>query len=116
MRKIKFRVVVSGTMVGYESLRDGSWYKSENGFDWVRGTFGGKHYVRYQYIGLKDKNGVEIYDGDVCRDRPGNKFRIIYYEYQFKPDRSFMNLTGLLKDIEVISNVYENPELLKETK
>jgi uncharacterized phage protein (TIGR01671 family) len=80
-----------------------------------------------QYTGLKDKNGVEIFEGDIlaCEDIVrgiGNKFSIINYPVKYSSRYScfsvFESQVALQKDYanhscEVIGNIHENPELLK---
>ena len=68
-----------------------------------------------QYTGLKDKTAKEIYEGDVVKEWHTN------YEVQFN-DGAFRFKGSGVKDghilspklIEIIGNIYENPELLQE--
>ena len=79
-----------------------------------------------QFTGLHDKNGKEIYEGDIVSfnlksDSEGQPYIIGYIEYQttFSGYRimSFEGSFALdynIKDIEVIGNIYDNPELLEK--
>ncbi len=72
-----------------------------------------------KYTGLKDKNGKKIFEGDIFS--LGDK-RILYivewidngFQGRQNGNSSTVGLTYWNSDIEVIGNIYDNPELLKE--
>ena len=68
-----------------------------------------------QYTGLKDKNGKEIYEGDIVKGNYLKGIGVVEWNDKFcKFDISHkMNITPS-DECEVIGNIYENPELLKE--
>lgn len=131
MREIKFRVYDSRTpnprmyYFSFEEMSglDDSWF--------------GDDFIWQQYTGLKDKNSKEIYEGDIVKQTdPRLKGRGDWYEefYEIKfEDGCFMAVFGKGKnycaepvaryleypeysDVEIIGNIYENPELLGDKK
>ena len=85
-----------------------------------------RHFILMQFTGLKDKNGKEIFEGDIVR-RPlfKTKHQILWvkvltpFGLAFETDTgratNAVHITNLNK-VEIIGNIYENPELLEESK
>ena len=142
MREIKFRAWNSSTE---EMVDFGDLFCKQGHFDALVNTLAtgtaaynsdSQTYILMQYTGLKDKNGVEIYDGDIVHDhyfKNSVSRHKVYWADSFGcwstinlkdpiVDRKQLGYFNEAKNLhrneylEVIGNIYENPELLKEVK
>ena len=114
-REIKFRAWDKGTR---EFVDDVLITANKYGFlyqNWNRCEFAGedRDIILMQYTGLKDKNGKEIYEGDIVSLYFRGENGVVTIR-NFIEDTS--HLSGKLgygdTECEVIGNIHENPELL----
>jgi uncharacterized phage protein (TIGR01671 family) len=119
MREIKFRVWKKDT---------GNWCSRPNmyinGWGELNYVLGGEiedycskdQYDVQLHTGLKDKNGTEIYEGDIVRYSSSShegevKFWMGRFLISSEKDNAHYKLQ-MTSDLEVIGNIYENPELV----
>jgi uncharacterized phage protein (TIGR01671 family) len=72
-------------------------------------------YILMQYTGLKDKNGVKIFEQDIIKNDPGKiavvEFGMGKFFARCSCGMEYQNCD--FSQTEIIGNIYENPELLE---
>ena len=115
-REIKFRAWNKNTQYMWD------WDRIKN--ELYLAFFSQSYWEIMQYTGLKDKNGKEIYEGDIIGAFyfVQDKLTVIFMDGCYQVNNDQDGETGQLlseylrtypNKVEIIGNVYENPELLK---
>ena len=125
MREIKFRCWIPSKKKMFEptSLE---WYKDncptrpEDFAFHVAFTYD-DDFIFLQFTGLHDKNGKEIYEGDIVKAQDGNwevfienleNGVVLSNDKKEEASTKFFDGDYCLAETEVIGNIHENPELL----
>ena len=130
-REIKFRAINAKGEIIYglpytDGVNETSYFKEYNNRLCWRNEKGQhcnqpyKNGTLMQYTGLLDKNGIEIYEGDVVSiNNPKELFQVIFRDGSFYPSSELLQKCDdsfNLVFYEVVGNIYENQELIGEAE
>lgn len=97
-----------GKFCRIHEYKDNGYYKGEVDVD--PDTVG-------QFTGLTDKNGKEVYEGDIVRYRPNNKvYQVVFKDGIFwgEGNNGCGCAAHFFPACEIIGNIHDNPELIEK--
>jgi uncharacterized phage protein (TIGR01671 family) len=124
MRENKFRAWDKDSkLMLYKEFYDHNWYTTPKNDEDGCHTYSSMQYSdQYhkelmQYTGLLDKNGKEIYEGDILKSDYAQALAIVEYIQEYarfgaKLKHGCYIDTASWPEREVIGNIYENPKTL----
>ena len=117
MREIKFR----GKRIDNDEWVYG-WFSEDYGFAEILTEYNDCEVILEtvgQYTGLKDRDGVEIYEGDVIQEFAGEHAQGVWEHSNVsvvEDLRWIPESLGFADCTYIIGNIHDNPELIKEKK
>jgi uncharacterized phage protein (TIGR01671 family) len=124
MRTIKFRQFYHGKMMFFGFMDEGHTHNS-----FISPVHCcNKKYPAMQFTGLQDSKGVDIYEGDLIKNKSGRICEVVFNKYCAAFDSKIRSDGSLDSEaysgrsilwrshVTVIGNIHQNPELLEAIK
>ena len=124
MRELNFRAFdkdyknTFGVSSSRLKIERGMIYFNLDDYSWDNDGECGEHLIDIevmpimQFTGLKDKNGKDIYEGDIVSDGYDQKYEVAF-EYGMFGIKYKNIISPINNNCTIIGNIYETPELLK---
>ena len=127
MRELKFRAWSKSEKKMIYNIQNEFEERIELGMDCFSDYLSNDDFIVEQYTGLKDRNGKEVYEGDLvsCGTIDGNPVGLVGFRTEFgcwevlDPNHAFGGENfgeRYCREMEVVGNIHENSELLERKK